>query len=103
MVVNSFEKVKELKKAMDNAEKCGCNLYNKSIEEVVKAASKHRDAAIALKDISNQQKTKITWYRNQLIEMQSQIDKLEFENDTEKEIVDKMLNAKKTFEDKMKI
>ena len=35
--------------------------------------------------------------------MQSQIDKLELENDTEKEIVDKLLNAKKTFEDRMKI
>ena len=101
MDVNSFEKYEELEKAMDKAEKCGCNRYKQSMDEVVKAAAKHRDAALALKDISNQQKKKISWYRDQLIEMQSQIDKLVLEHDTEKEMVDKLLNEKVSLKGKM--
>ena len=86
-----------------NAEKCsnGCNKYTKSMDEVLKATSKHRDAALALKEISTQQKKKISWYREQLIEMQSQIDKLEHDNDTEKEMVGQILNEKKILEEKV--
>ena len=87
----------------DNAEMCskGCHLYSKTMEEVLQATAKHRDAALALKDISNQQKKKIAWYREQLIQMQSQIDQLENDNDTEKENVAKLLNEKKIMEDKI--
>ena len=79
----------------------GCHKYSKSFDEVVQALSKHRDAAVTLKEINLVLKKKMSWYRDQLGQMQSQIDKLEQDNDSEHELVIKLLNEKKILVDKV--
>ena len=44
---------------MDNTVRCG-NGYNKTTDEIVKAATKHREAALALKEVSEKQKIRIS-------------------------------------------
>ena len=41
----------------------GCHRYNQSMDDVLKAAAKHRDAALALKDISDKQRAKLAEFR----------------------------------------
>ena len=87
-----------------DAKECynGCNKYNKSMDEIVKAASKHREAALALKTIGMNQKSKLAGYKEQVVNMQAQIDKLEFENDAGKETIDKLSKDNKVVEEKLK-
>ena len=73
------------------------------MDEVIQATSKHRDAALALKHINEKQKNKISWYREQLISMQSQIDKLEFDFDVENDAVMNLQSDKKVLEANVKI
>ena len=53
---------------MDNAVKCskGCHKYNKTTDEIVEAATKHKEAALALKEIGEKQKKKIKIYKQQI-------------------------------------
>ena len=50
---------------MDTEGDCprGCHKYNKSVREIVQACSKHRVAALSLKDISVKQREKIKEYK----------------------------------------
>ena len=86
-----------------NAKHCknGCQKYNKSVDEIVQAASKHREAVVALKSIGENQKTKITGYKDQVVKMQAQIDKLEFENDAEKELVARLTDENRVLQEKL--
>ena len=68
------------------------------MHEVVKAALKHRDAALTLKDISNQQKKKISCYRAQLIEINPKLTKWSLNITL---MVDKLLNEKVILKGKM--
>ena len=50
---------------MDKAEKCsnGCDKYIKTTDEIYEAATKHREEAVKLKDLSEKQKNKIQEYK----------------------------------------
>ena len=41
----------------------GCHKYSKPVSEIVQAASKHREAALSLKEICDKQKIKLKEYR----------------------------------------
>ena len=66
---NIAEEIKEkdhiiymLKQKGDNVCSNGCGKYTKSMDDVVKATVKHREAAITLKEICEKQKVKIKEY-----------------------------------------
>ena len=104
---NSVENCDDVSKAdtnlidKNNDAICSCSKYNKTMDEVVQAASKHRDAAVTMKEINNELKKKLTWYRNHLMEMQAQIDKLEQDNISENEMIKRLVHEKKILNDKL--
>ena len=81
----------------------GCQGYNKSMDEVVEALAKHRDAAIALKEINQKQRVKLNEYRDERMKMQDLIDQLELEKDLEKEFIWKKCTENKELENKVKL
>ena len=58
----------------------GCEKYNKTVDEIVHAASKHREKLLALKDISDSQKEKIFCLRGHRNELFDKIDKINSEH-----------------------
>ena len=80
----------------------GCHKYNKSmdLDHVVQALTKHRDAALSLRDINDKQKKKLCEYREDRISMQTQIDELESDLDMEREFTTKVCEEKKEMENK---
>ena len=64
---------------METTEKCSCKKYNKTTDEIVEACSKHRQAALMLKELGEKQKKKIDIFK-------LEIEQLKFEaSDKEKE------------------
>ena len=70
---NMAEEIKEkdhiiymLKQKGDNVCSNGCGKYTKSMDDVVKATVKHREAAITLKEICEKQKVKIKEYGDEI-------------------------------------
>ena len=70
---NMAEEIKEkdhiiymLKQKGDNTCSNGCGRYTKSMDEVVKATAKHREAAITLKEICEKQKVKRKEYGDEI-------------------------------------
>ena len=55
---------------MDNTVRCG-NGYNKTTDEIVKAATKHREAALALKEVSEKQTIRISEYKDKIDKLES--------------------------------
>ena len=74
------EEIAELQ--MKKCEK-GCQKYNKSVDEIVEAAAKHKEKLEALKDIAGSQKEKIFCLRNHRNELFNKIDKLNDEHENE--------------------
>ena len=58
----SIHKLRSNKGACSN----GCDKYNKSMDEVVKATAKHREAAKTLKEVCEKQKKKINEYEKEI-------------------------------------
>ena len=75
--------IKEEEIAILKQAKCdkGCDRYNKSVDEIAQAASKHREKLIALKEISESQKEKIFCLRGHRNELFEEIDKLNSEHE----------------------
>ena len=80
----------------------GCHRYNQSMDDVLKAAAKHRDAALALKDVTDKQKAKLAKFREQRMAMQNLVDQLELDLDLEREFTGKVCSEKKTLEIEVK-
>ena len=61
---------------MEN-QKCrnGCERYNKSIDEIAQAASKHRNATVSLKSICEKQKLKISNYKERVDSLELEVQK----------------------------
>jgi hypothetical protein len=79
-------KEKEIFEVRENREnKCknGCEKYNRSMDDVVKYATKNRESALSLKDTVESQKSKIFCLRGHRNELLNKIDKLnsDHEND----------------------
>ena len=66
---------------MDKAFKCnnGCGQYSKTTDEIFEAATKHREAALVLKDLSETQKYKIQEYKQTIEKLECKNKKLEIE------------------------
>jgi hypothetical protein len=84
--VDNLEKVNEsLSEELDHKEniihnlkqkylKCsGCEKYNKSMDEVVTATAKHKEAALTLKKFCEKQKEKIKEYENHIDEFENDV------------------------------
>ena len=76
---------KELEIADLQMKKCdkGCQKYNKSIDEIVEAATKHKEKLEALKEIASSQKEKIFCLRNHRNELFDKIDQMNDEHENE--------------------
>ena len=55
----------------------GCGKYNKTIDEIAQAASKHREAALSLKTISENQKLKLSKYKARIDELELEVQQYE--------------------------
>ena len=51
---------------METIEKCACKKYNKTTDEIVEACSKHRQAALALKELGEKQKKKMYAFKQEI-------------------------------------
>jgi predicted RNase H-like nuclease (RuvC/YqgF family) len=82
---------KELEIADLKMKKCdkGCQKYNKSIDEIVEAATKHKEKLEALKEIASSQKENIFCLRNHRNELFDKIDLLKDEHKNELKKIDK--------------
>ena len=79
-----------------------CHLYGKSFEEVIEAGQKHRKRVIELKEISENQKVKISDLRNQRNGLQDQLDDLEIQAQEDHEHFIKMKKENAELNDKIK-
>ena len=73
---------------MDKAEKCsnGCSKYSKSTDEIYEAATKHRETALKLKDLSEKQRNKIHEYKLKIEQLEYEIEEKNHSEDaSEKE------------------
>ena len=61
----------------------GCEKYNKTVDEIAKAASKHREMNLALKEVLDAQKEKVFCLRGHRNELFDEIDKLNREHNIE--------------------
>ena len=68
--------IHELKKKSPGECTYGCSKYNKSVDEIVNAGTKHREKLLAIKQIAEDQKEKIRLLRNQKSSLENDIDKL---------------------------
>ena len=73
---------------MDKAAKCsnGCSKYSKSTDEIYEAATKHRETALKLKDLSEKQRNKIHEYKLKIEQLEYEIEEKNHSEDaSEKE------------------
>ena len=67
-----------------------CHRYRQSLEEIVDAGNKHKEKALAIKEIAVDQKNKISILREEKYELQYRVDQLEQENKNQTELILKM-------------
>ena len=79
-----------------------CHLYGKSFEEVIEAGQKHREKVLVLKEISENQKVKISDLRNQRNGVQDQLDNLELQAQEDHEHFIKMKKENIELKEKIK-
>ena len=80
---------------------CNCRKYSKTIEEIFEAGSKHKKAALAVKEVADQQKVKIREFRDLTTKLQDTIENLELDLQTSDKRVKNLESAKKGMERKM--
>ena len=56
-----------------------CNKYRQSLEEIVEAGNRHKEKALCLKGIAEEQKKKISILREEKFNLQEEIDKMEMD------------------------
>ena len=62
-----------------------CHRYRQSLDEIVEAGNKHREKAVSLKVIAEEQKRKISILRGEKFKFQEEIDKMEMDARSEHE------------------
>lgn len=75
---------------MNNECSNNCHRYRQSIEDIVDAGNKHKEKALALKEIAVDQKNKISILREEKYHLQHRVDQLEYENKDQTELIMKM-------------
>ena len=58
---------------METTEKCSCKKYNKTTDEIVEACSKHRQAALMLKELGEKQKKKIDIFKLEIEQLKGAV------------------------------
>ena len=95
--------IHELKMKVGND--CVCQKYNKSIDEIYQAGSKHRQKALDLKDIAQKQKMKIAKLQEEKTIVMDQLELLKYDFETKsgaiKVLVEKRDNLKQGLFDKI--
>ena len=64
-----------------------CHKYSKSFKEIIEAGNKHREKALALKDISENQKEKISSLREEKNNLLDKVDKMELDAKRDSELI----------------
>ena len=67
-----------------------CHRYRQSLEEIADAGNKHKEKALAIKEIAADQKNKISILPEEKYQLQDRVDQLEHENKNYTEIIRKM-------------
>ena len=67
-----------------------CHLYSKSFEEIIEAGNKHREKVLALKDISENQKIKISSLREERNQLLDTVDRLELDQKRDSDMILRM-------------
>ena len=67
-----------------------CHRYKQSLEEIVEAGNKHKEKALALKEIALDQKSKISTLREEKYQLQEKVDQLEYEEKNQTQLILKM-------------
>ena len=92
---------------MEQTDNCTCKKYNKTTDEIVKACSKHRQAAMALKEIGEKQKKKIDVYKQEIEHMKLEAsDGLKQNDDLQKrnyELEKELVSLENKLKDKVNI
>ena len=73
-----------------------CQLYSKSFEEIIEAGNKHREKVLALKDISENQKVKISSLREEKNVLLDKVDRLELDSKQDSELILRMTSETKS-------
>ena len=80
------EKEKEIyylkKNRENNICKNGCEKYNRSMDDVVKYATKNKNDLLAIKEIAEEQKVKISCLRKHRNELQDKIEEIDAEHES---------------------
>ena len=89
---------------MEEATGCpnGCQNFEVKMEDVINAGNKHRDAAIALKEVVNSQKKKLQDYRDFTVRLQDDFDCLENEIREKEEFVQKVSRERNECQNEIK-
>ena len=67
-----------------------CHKYSKSFQEIIEAGNNHREKALALKDISENQKEKISILREEKNNLLDKVDKMELDAKRDSELILRM-------------
>ena len=67
-----------------------CHRYRQSMSEIVEAGNKHKEKAIAIKEIAEEQKRKISILREEKNSLLDDVEQLEFDARNKNEIMRKM-------------
>ena len=67
-----------------------CHLYSKSFEEIIEAGNKHRENVLALKDISEKQKVKLSSLREEKNVLLDKVDGLEHDKRKDSDLILRM-------------
>ena len=100
-------KEREIFEVRESRGKCknGCEKYNRSMDDVVKYATKNRDTALSLKDTVESQKSKIFCLRGHRNELLDKIDKLNNDHEDEmklkNDVIFKQQDEMKSFSEQL--
>ena len=79
-----------------------CHRYRQSLEEIVEAGNKHREKALSLKAIAEEQKKKISILREEKFNLQEELDKMEMDARSEHDNFMKVAKENIQLKEKMK-
>ena len=88
IIATKEEKIFKLKKEIGEKE-CNCHNYSKSVDEIYEAGIKHREKLVALVDVSEDFKKKISILREDKASLLAQVEFLEVEVEMDKAILER--------------
>ena len=80
---------------------CNWSRYNKTIDEVLHAGQKHKDAALALKEVAGNLKQKVVASREREAKLMDEIDNLEMEDSEKHDFAMQLAKKRKELENEV--